>query len=242
MSTYVFSDVHGHSRALDRALERVSPCADDRIFCLGDMVDRGPDPVGVMRIVRSLPGVVALMGNHESLMASCVADPDDALAALNWGINGGNATSEALRALPGDQARELVDWAVGLPRAAATRVGERTFLLCHAGVRLSVPAQAPEAPLWIREEFWGAPHGPAGPDADGERCPVVVCGHTPTPYLERMGARLDEPVLDYAGRARMARVGADRWDVDCAAAAGEGVGQVLVLRLDDGAETVLEGE
>ncbi len=260
MSTYVFSDVHGHSRALDRALERVSPCADDRIFCLGDMVDRGPDPVGVMRIVRSLPGVVALMGNHESLMASCVADPDDALAALNWGINGGNATSEALRALPGDQARELVDWAVGLPRAAATRVGERTFLLCHAGVRLSVPvpdawdeesaraylaAQDPEDLLWIREEFWGAPHGPAGPDADGERCPVVVCGHTPTPYLERMGARLDEPVLDYAGRARMARVGADRWDVDCAAAAGEGVGQVLVLRLDDGAETyepVLEGE
>ena len=40
MSTYVFSDVHGHRATLERVLDRLSPSVDDCFFCLGDMVDR----------------------------------------------------------------------------------------------------------------------------------------------------------------------------------------------------------
>ena len=46
MATYVTSDAHGHVRALDRALELAAPGSEDTVFVLGDMVDRGPDPVG----------------------------------------------------------------------------------------------------------------------------------------------------------------------------------------------------
>ena len=55
LATYVTSDAHGHARALDRALELAQPGSNDAVFVLGDMVDRGPDPLGVVRIVRSLP-------------------------------------------------------------------------------------------------------------------------------------------------------------------------------------------
>ena len=240
MSTYVFSDVHGHRLPLERALERVSPSEGDRFFCLGDMIDRGPDPVGVLRVCRSLPGACALMGNHEDLMVSCLSDPRDPLAAMNWGLNGGAATSEGLAAISADEANELMDWVRSLPRWAQAVVGGRRYLLVHAGVRLGarVPeawddasaaawldAQDPEDLSWIREEFWGAPEGLSGAGGGG---PVVVAGHTPT--------SLDRPALDSDGRARMVRVGADRWDIDCCAAGGSGIGQVLVLRLDDGEE------
>ena len=248
MATYVFSD--------ERALDRVSPSADDRIFCLGDMIDRGPDPVGVMRTVRSLPGACALMGNHEDLMLSCLDEADDFVAAMNWAINGGTTTSEGLAALPEDELEELVEWVGGLPRWACAEVGERLYLLVHAGVNLSaaVPpawdeaaaraylaAQDGEDLTWIRDEFWGASRGLSGAGSG----PVVIAGHTPTTYLERMTSRLDRSPVGPDGLARMVRVGGDRWDVDCGAAGGAGFGQVLVLRLDDGEEfyePVLEGE
>ena len=52
MSAYVFSDVHGHAATLARVLDRVSPTEDDHFFCLGDVIDRGPDPLGAAAIVR----------------------------------------------------------------------------------------------------------------------------------------------------------------------------------------------
>ncbi|HJA28857.1 MAG TPA: serine/threonine protein phosphatase [Candidatus Olsenella pullicola] len=257
MSTYVFSDVHGHRAPLERALERISPAEDDRFFCLGDMIDRGPDPIGVLRTVRALPNVRVLMGNHEDLMISCLNHPRDPLATMNWGINGGAATSDGLANMDLDEANELVDWVRGLPRWEQAVVGERRYLLVHAGVRLSLPApeswddesaaayldaQDGEDLSWIREEFWGSPRGLSGDDGSG---PIVIAGHTPTPYLEHMASSCDRAPVGKDGRARMVRVGGDRWDIDCCAAGGYGLGQVLVLRLEDEEEfyePVGEGE
>ena len=259
MSTYVFSDVHGHLAPLDRALSRVSPGEGDRVFCLGDMIDRGPDPVGVLRVVRSLPGVVALLGNHEDLMLDCLRDPNDSLAAMNWAINGGSVTRHGLAELEDDELEELLGWVRSCPRSAHVRVDERLYLLAHAGVSLDAPepstwddeaaeaylgAQSAEDLTWIREDFWGARRGLSGRDGSG---PIVVAGHTPTPYLEGMTGEMDRPAIGEDGLARMVRVGAerDRWDIDSGAAGGAGFGQVLVLRLDDGEEfyePVLEGE
>lgn len=258
MSTYVFSDVHGHRATLERMLMRVSPSDDDRIICLGDMIDRGPDPVGVLQLVRALPGAVALMGNHEDLMLSCIDNRDDPLASMNWAINGGASTSDGLEALDVDEANDLLNWVAELPRSAFARVGEQLFLMAHAGVRLDAPvpevwdedgaqaylrAQEPEDLTWIREEFWGAEKGLAA----GGSGPIVIAGHTPTPYLESMAFSLDRPPVSDEGLARMVRVGEerDRWDIDCGAAGGAGFGQVLMVRLEDGEEfyePVLEGE
>lgn len=259
MSTYVFSDVHGHLAPLDRALSRISPTEGDRIFCLGDMIDRGPDPIGVLRLVRELPGVVALLGNHEDLMLDCLRDQNDALAAMNWAINGGAVTSQGLSELGADELDDLLSWVRSCPRSAHARVGERLYLLAHAGVSLDVAipsiwdeeaaeaylaAQVDEDLTWIREEFWGAERGLSGSDGRG---PVVIAGHTPTPYLESMASELDRSPVGDDGLARMVRVGAerDRWDIDSGAAGGAGFGQVLVLRLDDGEEfyePILDGE
>lgn len=257
MSTYVFSDVHGHAKPLERAIARVEPKDDDVFYCLGDMIDRGPDPLGVIRIVRALPNVHVLMGNHEDLMMACMANPDDGTAAMNWGFNGGIVTSSALADIPEDEADEIVAWVGSLPRAAHVEVAGTSYILVHAGIdpqnvdeaapwddaKLDalLAGQDPDDLLWIREDFWGAPTGLVDENGEG---PVVVAGHTPTPYLDRIGAELTCSPRDEEGRALMVRLGAceatggvaDRWDIDAGAAGGAGFGRVLVLRLDDGAE------
>jgi len=260
MATYVFSDVHGHAAPLARAIEKIAPADDDVFYCLGDMIDRGPDPLGVISIVRSLPNVHVLMGNHEDLMMACMLEPEgelDAINAANWGINGGIVTSEALAGLSEDEADEIVAWVASLPRCAHVTVGERPYLLVHAGIDPSavtvegpwddrrldalLAEQSPDDLLWIREGFWGSHTGLV--DAEGKG-PIVIAGHTPTPYLDRLCADLDEPLRDEDGRAKMLKVGADqttggvadRWDIDAGAAGGAGFGRVGIMRLDDGAE------
>lgn len=268
MATYVFSDVHGHFGTLDRLLERVSPSSEDRIFMLGDMIDRGPDPMSVVRCCRELPNTTVLMGNHEDLMLSYYADLDDPMARLNWEINGAAPTQDGLHALPSEERVELARWLFTLPLYATVEVGGRWYLLVHAGIdprRLpqELPTTWDEAALdevvqnqyrddlmWIREDFWGSPSGLVNDKGEG---PIVIAGHTPTLYLDTMADRPDRPSTGENGLCRMVRVGAcdqtggvaDRWDIDCGCAGGFGYGQLLMLRLDDGEEIyepVREGE
>lgn len=268
MATYVFSDVHGHFGPLDRMLERVSPTSDDRIFMLGDMIDRGPDPMAVVKCCHELPNTTVLMGNHEDLMLSFYANPDSPSARINWEINGAWPTQEGFRSLPMEERVEIARWLFTLPLYAQTEVGGRRYLLVHAGVDPSrirprpaqewdeaaidqmMAEQYGEDLMWIREEFWGAPTGMV--DEQG-RGPIVIAGHTPTRYLDYMADRPDRSSQDEQGLCRMVRVGAceqtggvaDRWNIDCGCAGGAGYGQLLMLRLDDEEEfyePVREGE
>ncbi|MCL4807317.1 MAG: serine/threonine protein phosphatase [Thermoanaerobaculia bacterium] len=69
--TIAIGDVHGDLEALERLLARLpSLDASDTLLFVGDYVDRGPDPAGVVRRVRALPSktparLVLLLGNHE---------------------------------------------------------------------------------------------------------------------------------------------------------------------------------
>ena len=268
MATYVFSDVHGHFGTLDRLLERVSPSSDDRIFMLGDMIDRGPDPISVVRCCHDLPNTTVLMGNHEDLMLSYYADPDSSMAQINWEINGAWPTQEGLAKLPVDERVELARWLFTLPLYAQTEVGGRRYLLVHAGIdpqRIDrsdievwdeqavdrvIANQYRDDLMWIREDFWGYPTGLVDEHGEG---PSVIAGHTPTRYRDLMAYLPDRSSTGDNGLCRMVRCGAceatggvaDRWDIDCGCAGGFGFGQLLMLRLDDGEEIyepVREGE
>jgi len=67
--TIIIGDVHGCLDELDELLALIRPAAGDHIHFLGDLVDRGPDSLGVVRRVRALldefPGSVCIAGNHE---------------------------------------------------------------------------------------------------------------------------------------------------------------------------------
>ena len=258
MATYVFSDVHGHFRPLDRLLERVSPSSDDRIYMLGDMIDRGPEPIEVVKCCHDLPNTTVLMGNHEDLMLSYYIDPRNPTNQINWEINGAASTQQGFRALPADERVELATWMFTLPIYAQVEVADQRYLLVHAGIDpVRIPAhegpwseadidelildQRRDDLVWIRDDFWGAPTGLVNDRGEGV---IVIAGHTPTRYLDYMADLPDRASMNADGICQMVRVGAcadtggvaDRWDIDCGCAGGYGFGQLLMLRLDDGEE------
>lgn len=67
--TIVIGDVHGCLDELDALLRLVQVTPEDRLVFLGDLVDRGPASVGVVRRVRELlsrrEGSVCVAGNHD---------------------------------------------------------------------------------------------------------------------------------------------------------------------------------
>ncbi len=143
MAIFVVSDIHGNARAFDRALELAQPGSDDTVFVLGDMVVRGPDPLGVIDMVRALPNVRVLMGNHEEMLYESLKSGDER-DKLTWHMNGGYTTYEQLEQLARDRYVDLMDWLVNLPTFAVVEVDDRwpsaargdrgSYVLAHAGV------------------------------------------------------------------------------------------------------------
>jgi predicted phosphodiesterase len=67
MRFLLLSDIHANLTALDAALETVKG-RWDRVYCLGDLVDYGPDPNEATERVRELSPVI-IRGNHDKAVA-----------------------------------------------------------------------------------------------------------------------------------------------------------------------------
>jgi hypothetical protein len=135
---HAVSDVHGHLDDLRGGLREAGLVNTDDDWCggaaqlwvLGDLLDRGPDGLGVVRFLRRLQeqapdGVHVLLGNHEVLALGTWLYPDSGFAPV-WRRNGGLAADQA--GLSPDD----VAWLRLLP--AVARVGDH--LLVHADTDL----------------------------------------------------------------------------------------------------------
>ena len=85
MRVLVISDIHANLVALETVLAEAGPY--DAVWCLGDLVGYGPNPNECVARVRSLPGLICLLGNHDQAV---LGDIDlrvfngDARAAISW--------------------------------------------------------------------------------------------------------------------------------------------------------------
>ncbi len=143
----VIGDVHGQLDLLDRLVERLGRCGDfdNRwIVLLGDLVDRGPDPRGVIQRVIELitthPRTTVVCGNHDLAMAGSlglVPVPPEADWARRWrrgyqcettfgsyGVAAGDFEGLA-RAVPEEHAGLLAElpWVVEHPEVIVVHAG-----------------------------------------------------------------------------------------------------------------------
>ena len=83
---FAVGDIHGHFTRLQRALDAIGfdPAAD-RLFSVGDLVDRGPESWQVLEWLAK-PWFHPVRGNHEQMLAMATAQAiDDELYIFNGG-------------------------------------------------------------------------------------------------------------------------------------------------------------
>ncbi len=85
MNTLIIGDIHGCYDELRDLLDRAAIGDDDLIVSVGDLVDRGPDPRGVVDFFRARQNAVVLMGNHERKHVRGVHSYSQRVAKLQLG-------------------------------------------------------------------------------------------------------------------------------------------------------------
>jgi bis(5'-nucleosyl)-tetraphosphatase (symmetrical) len=129
MAIYVAGDIQGCYDPLRRLLDKVAfdPAAD-HLWCVGDLVNRGPQSLATLRYLKSLgASFTGVLGNHDLHF----------LAAWTGAFTAGKfKTLQELLQAP--DCAELAEWLRQLPLAhrasVQTASGTADFLMVHAGI------------------------------------------------------------------------------------------------------------
>ena len=184
MATYAIGDVQGCWDNLRALLERVAPAAGDRLWLTGDLVNRGPRSLEVLRWARDQGDrLVAVLGNHDLHLISCargVRKPRK-----------GDTFQDVLEAPDCD---ELVAWLARRP--LIHRDGE--WLMVHAGLlpawsatdaeRLAGEVQANGLDDALLGSWRKAPRAWSGDLAADERRTLALSAFATLRCVDRTGA------------------------------------------------------
>jgi serine/threonine protein phosphatase 1 len=203
-TVFAIGDVHGCSQELACLLDSVAGLAREqpgttRLVYLGDVIDRGPDTLGALRLwaenadARGVDRIDRIIGNHEIVMLLPLAGSPHADKALTmWlgqGMGGGKVLEEMHRAV-GDPCAppsyELALAALGekvmrllITQRSHLRIGNSLFV--HGGLAGGADQSAFLAPPWtaFTEARWAWIHMGFLDWDGGFGGTLVVHGHTP---------------------------------------------------------------
>ncbi|MBL8507729.1 metallophosphoesterase [Chitinimonas viridis] len=198
---FVVGDLHGCRRDLEvlLVLSGFNPDRGDRLFATGDLVDRGPDAMGCLKLLAQ-PWFYCVLGNHEQMLLNALTG-DDAAIALSVANGGGWALGSILKRDPALQSAARV--VERLPHVLVVGPGtSERFNVVHAAL-LQSPAdmslyrdadldakldsaddKAVERLIWSRnlaDEAAVAALEHRGPSWR-EGLSLTYCGHNPVPY------------------------------------------------------------
>ena len=121
MKRAIISDIHGNLEALTAVLKKIDELNIDQIFCLGDIIGYGPNPLECLDTVMKRCQVT-ILGNHDQ---AAIFDPEGfnpvASKAIYW-------TREQLEkdTTVSEQADARWDFLGELPRLSLIHISEPT--------------------------------------------------------------------------------------------------------------------
>ena len=160
MATYAIGDIQGCFVSLQQLLDRISFAPkSDKIWLVGDLVNRGPDSLSTLRFIRNLGASVRLvLGNHDLF-----------LLAVAEGIAPLRPKDTIRDILSAEDRSDLLEWL----RRQPLHHREGSFLMVHAGL---LPQWTVEETMTLAQEVETSLHGP------GYRAFLKALFHGPTPH------------------------------------------------------------
>lgn len=198
MSIYVVGDIQGCASTLEKLLNQVDfQPGQDTLWVAGDLVNRGPDNLGVLRLIKNLgDSAVAILGNHDLHLLGVAAEAR---------AQGRKDTIQDVLNAP--DCEELLDWL----RHRPLMYQQGDYVLSHAGVPhiwnvQEARARAGEVEAMLRSDayveffqhmYGNQPKGWQAELSDWERLRVITNYFTRMRFIDAEG-QLDFNMKDSA--------------------------------------------
>lgn len=127
---YVMSDIHGDYPSFYDMLVKINFSAVDKLYILGDLVDKGPDNLCLLEVVRSMPNICVIKGNHEYLFERYL---QGTVSAELWDTCGGSTTRKEADGLTEEKRADILEYLKKLPVYKIVTAGDREYFLTHSG-------------------------------------------------------------------------------------------------------------
>ncbi len=176
---YVLSDIHGNMRRWNSILSQINLQPEDTLHVLGDVIDRHPDGIRILRKIMTMPNAKMILGNHEYMMLNSLDNDAEYFRRRSmhlWYKNGGDVTHNYIKHIRKSIRREIFDYLRSLPYFVDITVNDINYKLVHGaptdniGICGGFYHSMLEYAVWER---W----------RDGDHIPdgyTLILGHTPT--------------------------------------------------------------
>ena len=227
---YVMSDIHGNMKNFRSIMKQIKLQPEDQLYILGDVIDRYPDGIKILRQIMKMPNAHMLRGNHEHMMSEALTNPTQqydssweqgctSYPMRLWYHNGGKVTYDRFKYVRKDTRKDVLDYIASLPFNLDVEVNGVKYKLVHASPLENYESYRP---------FYSSPEEFAVWERWSERdCVpegyILIFGHTPTIYFHEKN-----PLKIWYGDEAIG--------IDCGSGYSDGYvekGRLACLRLDD---------
>lgn len=220
MSKYAMSDIHGCYEKFIEMLEVIEFCEKDELYVIGDIFDRGKEPLKILDYIKDHNNIYLLKGNHELMYERFYKSKAEGEGFdISWFMNGGQITYIKIMKRGEEFNVSLYEYISSLP---LYKIVDDNILV-HAGIKfpkeydkLSIKEimdiQDEDTLMWYRENI-GHEKKIKGYN--------IICGHTPVQVINN--SYEDVKILNIN----------DTYYIDCGCVFSEAKGKLACLRLDD---------
>ena len=146
---YVTADIHGCYQEFLQLLDKINFTDEDEMYILGDMMDKGPEPVTLVQDLMMRPNIYPILGNHDFAAITVLRkfnteiteenvethlSAEDMQSYMHWLADGGSTTAKQFTALNQEEREAVLDYLEEAELYEEITAGGRTYVLVHAGL------------------------------------------------------------------------------------------------------------
>ena len=183
---YVMSDIHGCYQEYMKMLALINFNKNDTLYIIGDVCDRGDNPMKILLHMMKHENIIPICGNHDvEAYPFLVLAHNDKINCLErkflwWMTQGGKTTLNDFQKLKRNNQEAILSYIEEFRYYEEIKVKNKEYILVHGGLKdfdinKSLSSYSLHDLVWERPDY----------DKIYFNDKIIISGHTPTHHIDK---------------------------------------------------------